>query len=247
MRTLITAFLLVVVLSGCSRGTTPQDVVVEPGLGVPDLVELGMTPDEVRGLVRGELVQYYPEIRYPWQVADYDFDTPHLFQARSHHTRAFYEAPSDISVQVPDLGLEFAAKGDTNPIPVIFFYTDEEHYPADDYPVFTGRISCGLSFEGGRNVTRDEVVLYFGEADVKFDDSGIQTTADQQALLTKIVSEMAKGRSVSKWHSNGVEHLSYPLDGIMFVLQNDKVLSFTIGEKHEAMSEDESRDGEPSE
>jgi len=38
---------------------------------------------------------------------------------------------------------------------------------------------------------------------------------------------------VFKRHSNVVEHLCYPTNGIMFILQSDQVLTFTIEKKVE--------------
>ena len=222
------------ILVGCSREpVVPKPFIVEPGVGIPGIVELGMPVDQVRGLVRGEPVEYYPKIRYPWQVADYDYEDPHFFQARASHTRTPTEKPTDVQVQIPHLGLVFYTKSDTDPIRSITFWSGPNPMPVNSNTWFTGQLSCGISFEERRRVPRDEVVAHFGEPTERFDDSDVKTSEDQRELFFAIDAQIKQGKAVSKRHSNGVEHLHYPTNGIMFILRDDKVLTFTIKEKVE--------------
>jgi hypothetical protein len=221
------------VVSGCSWGPTPPSpLIAEPGVGVPGLVELGMSVDQVRIRVRGEGVRYRPTIRYPWQIADYDYEKPHFFQARASHTRKLGEKPTDVQVAVPHLGLTCSAGSVKDPIRSITFWSHQR--PGNSNVWFTGRLPCGLSFADRRRVSRDEVVRHFGEPTHHLNDEGVRTSEDQQKLLIAIFALLNKGETVSKRHSNGVEHLHYPTSGIMFILQQDTVLTFDITEKVEA-------------
>ena len=125
MRKLVHIAAVTLVVVGCSREVDPPSpLVVEPGVGIPGFVEIGMTVDQVRRKVKGAQVSYSPEIRWPWQVKDYDFGSPsppRFFQVRGTSTRSFWQKPDYVEVAIPHLGLSFCTDSDTDPIRSITF------------------------------------------------------------------------------------------------------------------------------
>jgi len=233
MRKLVHIAAATLVVVGCSREVKPPSpLVVVPGVGIPGFVEIGMTVDQVRRRVKGAQIKYYPEIRYPWQVKQYDFSEPTFFQASSTHTRRFWERPSDVGVEMPDIGLSFYTNSDNDPIRSITFWT-LLWTPVNWRTCFSGELSCGLSFANGRCIRRAEIVGVFGEPTECLTDTEVMTSDDQRARIFRLITLLKNGKTVSERFSNGVEHLHYPTNGIEFVLQSDRVGTFTIKERVE--------------
>jgi hypothetical protein len=214
--------------------TSLPSIVVEPGVGIPGLVELGMNVDQVRRRVRRAHVEYYPKIRYPWQIEDYNYEEPHFFQARASDTRKPGEKPTDVQVDIPAFGLVFYTKSDSDPIRSITFWSNPKPILINSNTWFTGKLSCGLSFADRRRVPRHEVIQHFGEPERHIvDDSTTSEQVREAIAAEQALLKQGQSFSFSKKHGNGVEHLQYPTNGIMFILQDDKVLAFTIKERVE--------------
>jgi len=236
MRKLIHIAVVTLAVAGCSREVNPPSpLVVVPGVGIPGYVEIGMTVDQVRRKVKGAQVEYYPEIRWPWQVKDYDFGSPsppRFFQARETSTRSFWQKPEYVEVAIPHLGLSFFTDSDTDPIRSITFWT-LLWTPVNWKTWFSGELTCGLSFANGRCIRRDEVVAIFGEPTDYLTYGEVRTSEALQAFRVREADLLKHGKAVSVRFSGKAERLHYPTNGIEFSLHSDKVGTFTIKERVE--------------
>ena len=239
MRKFVHIAVVTLSVAGCSRVVNPPSpLVVEPGVGIPGFVEIGMTADQVRRKVKEAQVSYYTKIRWPWQVKDYDFGSPsppRFFQARETSTRSFWQKPEYVEVAIPHLGLSFCTDSDTGPIRSITFWT-LLWTPANWKTWFSGELSCGLSFANGRCIRRDEVVSIFGEPTDCLTYGEVRTPETLQAHRFRKAALLKHGKAVSERYSNEGESLHYPTNGIEFSLKSDKVCTFTIKERVEPSS-----------
>jgi hypothetical protein len=198
----ILQFFVFVALFGCSlpRNESNASLTVVPGLGIKNVLEIGMKLSDIR--------KANPDILIDREVGDDEV------------RRAI----------VPSLGASLSSSAKDATVSRLYFIVDMRTYVSNSLPVgfqiFRGSLSCGLSFsEVG--VRREQVTGVFGVPSNTVDQSSIPLNQrrDGEEKLGRFLN---KGESVSWRSAKEVELLIYPAQGIVFKLIHNIVYAFDI-------------------
>jgi hypothetical protein len=190
------------ILSGCGpRFRDSSALVITPGLGISNVIEIGMSPREVDHRTRDLQLS---RLEY---VGTYSANVPSL-------GAQWPQATATGSLYT----IDFLVKSDAWPSTTF----------TNGLIPFCGAVDGGLSFAGNKSVIRSEVVGVFGEPDQHIDIS--TNTPDQYPeVLRNMMYLRSEARSTSIRTMLDTELLSYPDQGIGFALHKGAV--YVIGVK----------------
>jgi hypothetical protein len=195
--TVLAACLLAV---GCSRPvrTDPAVMVIHPGVGVSNVVAIGMT------------------------VADMHRASPDLEHEREP-TRFPWEKPNWHGGRIPSIGAQFSGSYTGQGKPYQGFINFHIVAPSNEPSFqFQGSLAPGLSFADGQTVRRPEVVDTFGSPEKTIDQS--QATNMIPYMMAGIDFAMLCPTK----DGSRTELLYYPTQGVMFDLKNDTVTRVAV-------------------
>ena len=212
----LSAVALCLVTGACSRPSYSDSsgLVIVPGVGISNVVALGMTRTEIQRTTRDLVIQRLPKVRMPWV----DVSPEGL-------SRLPWQKPERYWARVPSLGAVFdGAWGEVSVGSYIKFRVSAQTNATErDAKRFCGTLSCGLSFADGKNVTREDVTRFFGEP-----TEYLQTTVTD-GTPPHMGSCMKSGTSFSlKASKSNIEFLYYPAQGIQFLVEEDFVARVAV-------------------
>jgi len=134
------AVLITASILGCAtpRRTDTSGLAITPGVGISNLLTVGMTRSQTKKASPDTVIMYRPDDRKRCEEPkSWAFYIPAL---GASHTGLF-------SMADPVGNITFRVSANTNATETIF----------------RGSLSCGISFGAGRRVTREDVIKKFGE------------------------------------------------------------------------------------
>ncbi len=186
---------------GCQKAPTITDnsvIVVQPGLGVSNICELGMSFSQI-------------------QKATGDA-TKHGIYDGSWSWKRLSSPGRGEFVLVPSLGA-IAATGNDEPVSLVEFYVQPHKekliLSLEVSKPFRGSVGARISFKDAA-VSNQQVEAIFGIT------SRVVTNAAEALVFRRKRQAFVHGRG------NGVEELWYPTEGVSFVLKSNVVTSFQI-------------------
>ena len=201
LRTVITVLVGGGLVLGCQKSPTAIDnsaLVVQPGLGISNFCEVGMTLSQIRR-ANGKT-------------------TTHGIYDDSLSWRRLESWGRGRFVLVPSLAA-IAPIGENQPVPLIEFYVQPYRAPMipglEVREPFRGKLAGDLSFKD-RAVGKQEIERAFGSV------NQVATNAAEALEFRK------KGSRFTHRISDGVEELWYPDKGVAFLLRSNVVASFQV-------------------
>lgn len=186
---------------GCRKAPTILDnsvIVVQPGVGISNLCELGMTFSQIKKRIGGASTHGYYDNTFSW--------------------RRFTDGRRGRFALIPSLGA-VAPLGNGEPVAYVTFflrpYRDSQFPGLNVLEPFQGKLNNGLSFKD-RTVSKVEVEKLFGNV------SKVATNAAEGTQLR------LKGQRFSYLRGDNSEDLWYPEQGISFNLASNVVTSFQV-------------------